>query len=93
MESTPLIDTITASMERAIKDAFAPVARLEMLKRQPFLKPEDVEELYSISKSTLKTWRSLKKGPKFYQTGGGPIRYTHEDIQAFLRLGAGNEQP
>jgi hypothetical protein len=72
-------------VENALKDIFAPVARLEALKRKPYLLPGEVHELYGISALTLSTKRSRGGGPDYVQLyKGATVTYTHESIQSYL---------
>lgn len=40
--------------------------------------------------STLRQWRFLSKGPKYYKCGGRSIVYLKEDLDAFLEQSAVN---
>jgi hypothetical protein len=74
----------SAAFDRALKEALAPVGRLEMLKCKPYLSPKEVSELYGISALSLSTWRSRGGGPDYMQPyKNGPVQYTHEAIRLF----------
>ena len=47
-----------------------------------YLTPVDLSEQLQISLSTLATWRSAGKGPKFYRMGG-LVRYHPDDVAAW----------
>ncbi len=49
-----------------------------------YLTPVDLSERLQISTSTLASWRSLGKGPKFYRMGG-LIRYQPEDVASWAK--------
>lgn len=49
-----------------------------------YLTPADLSERLQISLSTLATWRSQGKGPKFYRTGG-LIRYHPGEVAAWAK--------
>ena len=74
-------------VERVLTQIFQPLVELETIKRKITLSGKDVEKLYDIPESTLRTWRNKKRGPNFHQSAKGcPVIYTHEDIQNYLRL-------
>ncbi|WP_034638162.1 helix-turn-helix transcriptional regulator [Desulfovibrio cuneatus] len=58
-------------------------ARLEALRKQPLLTPDDVSELYHIPVSTLSTWRSRAKGPNYTKLEGS-IFYTSAQIEKWI---------
>jgi hypothetical protein len=75
-----------AAFEKALQSILASVVRLEMLKRKPYLTGKEVEELYTIPESSLRTWRTRGGGPKFFQPyENGPVRYEHNDIKDFMQ--------
>jgi len=47
------------------------------------LTPEDVANLLQVTVSTLQNWRYNGRGPIFSRMGG-IIRYTREDVNAFV---------
>ncbi|AIX99790.1 hypothetical protein ART_0192 [Arthrobacter sp. PAMC 25486] len=49
-----------------------------------YLTPTDLSARLQISLSTLGTWRSVGKGPKFYRMGG-LIRYHPDEVAAWAR--------
>ena len=76
----------SAAFDKAMKEVLAPVGRLEMLKCRPSITGKEVEELYGIPESSLRTWRSRGGGPKYYQdTEKATVLYEHDDIKAFKR--------
>lgn len=48
------------------------------------LTPEDVSQMYSVSKGTLGNWRCNRTGPRFFKVGKKKILYKLEDIQKFF---------
>jgi hypothetical protein len=75
-----------AAFDKAMKETLAPVGRLEMLKCKPSLTGKEVETLYGIPESSLRTWRCRGGGPKYYQPHEkGTVLYEHEDIKEFMR--------
>ncbi len=75
----------TTIAHSAIMQAFAPVARLEMLRRKEYLSTEEVAELYGVSKVTLDKWRSRSFGPAYTQfVERGDVFYKPKDVEAFF---------
>ncbi|MDR2504208.1 MAG: hypothetical protein LBD82_07515 [Deltaproteobacteria bacterium] len=75
-----------AAFEKAMKETLAPVGRLEMLKCKPSLTSKEVETLYGIPESSLRTWRCRGGGPRFCQPyEKGAVLYEHDDIRDFIR--------
>ena len=74
-------ETVRKHLEKA--------ARLEALRKQPLLTPEDVCQLYGIPVSTLATWRSRSKGPSYTKLEGS-VFYTAKQIEKWI---AANEIP
>ena len=50
------------------------------------LKPQEVADMFGISKETLNTWRATQRYPLPYVKIGGRVRYKAEDIQNWLSL-------
>lgn len=74
-----------AAFDKAMKETLAPVGRLEMLKSKPSLTSKEVQELYGIPESSLRTWRSRGGGPVFSQPyEKGTALYEHAAIKDFL---------
>ena len=74
-------ETVRQHLEKA--------AKLEALRKQPLLTPEDVCQLYGIPVSTLATWRSRSKGPSYTKLEGS-VFYTAKQIEKWI---AANEIP
>lgn len=53
------------------------------LRSQSMLTEAQASKMFGISKSTLRTWRWQKKGPRYYKSGR-MIRYKMEDIDTYL---------
>ena len=68
-------DTVRQYLETA--------AKLEALRKQPLLTPEDVYQLYGIPVSTMATWRSRSKGPSYTKLEGS-IFYTAKQIEKWI---------
>ncbi len=74
-----------AAVEKAVREAMAPAVRLEMLKNKLLLTGKEVEELYGIPASSLKTWRHRGCGPKCKQYDkGSRVFYEHAEIKNFI---------
>lgn len=48
------------------------------------LKEDQSAERMTVKVQTLRNWRHLGKGPPYIKVGGRAIRYSEEDIEAFL---------
>lgn len=51
-----------------------------LLGEAQLLKTEQVAELIGFAVQTLADWRLKEKGPKYYKTPGGDIRYKLADV-------------
>jgi hypothetical protein len=47
-------------------------------------KEESAANFLEVKKSTLQTWRSLGKGPKYIKISRRCVRYDPVDLEAFL---------
>jgi excisionase family DNA binding protein len=56
------------------------------------LTPKDAAELLELPQSTLATWRSEKRGPNFFKLCGNLVRYSQEDLDAWLEAQRVNTQ-
>jgi len=75
-----------AAVGEALKETLAPVGRLEMLKCKPFLTGKEVEDLYGLRESSLRTMRNRGGGPEYHQAfKGATVLYEHGDIMNFQR--------
>ena len=71
--------------EKVLRELLEPAARLEELKRKAFLSSKEVEILYGIPESTLRTLRCRGGGPDYHQQEKtSPVRYTHDAIKNFM---------
>ena len=52
-----------------------------------YLDTEDAADFLGVEESTLATWRSIEKGPRYLKQGK-IIRYKPEDLAAWLEEGA-----
>lgn len=76
---------LDTAIHDVLRELLAPVAELEILRRQECLTETEVEKLYSIPAATLRTKRSRGGGPAFRQGASkGAVYYTHTDIRAWL---------
>ncbi len=48
------------------------------------LKPKDVADLLAVSERTLERWRITGEGPRFVRLGSKVVRYTGEEVEAFV---------
>ena len=53
------------------------------LKSPRMLSEKQAAEIFGISPTTLRCWRWMKKGPKYYKVGGS-VRYDPADIDVYL---------
>jgi hypothetical protein len=47
--------------------------------------PEEVSQMFDISKGTLANWRSRLQGPKFYKVKKRKILYALNDVEDFFK--------
>ena len=81
IQGTPLQDMI----ESVLRQEISPVIRLEYLRRKPLLTPGEVEELFGIRESSLRTWRCRGGGPDYIQHGEkGSVHYDPKSIEKFI---------
>ena len=57
--------------------------------RGPLLSEEEAAELLCLSPATLKKWRRIRRGPRYYRLGSA-VRYKREDLEAFVSESAEN---
>ena len=48
------------------------------------LNEQQVSEMLGVSVASLRRWRLLRRGPRFFKLGSA-VRYSQEDINAWLR--------
>ncbi len=53
------------------------------LRSQNMLSEAKTSELFEIPQSTLRCWRSLGRGPKYYKAGRH-VKYDPADVDAYL---------
>lgn len=56
---------------------------------EPLLTDDEAATLLSLSVATLKKWRRIRRGPRYYRLGSA-IRYRREDLEAFISGSAAN---
>ena len=56
-----------------------------------YLDQQDAAEFLGVEESTLATWRSIEKGPRYLKQGK-IIRYKAEDLGAWLEQGEVNPE-
>jgi predicted DNA-binding transcriptional regulator AlpA len=54
------------------------------------LRPVDVEQRWSVSRSTLRRWAKAGIGPRPIRLTDGTVRYLAEQVEAFERALAGD---
>lgn len=61
----------------------------------PLLDTEELSHLIHITEPTLRYWRHIGTGPKYFRMGGRKVYYRREDIDAWLenQYAASNPQP
>jgi len=60
------------------------VVEIELIKRQDYLAPKEVEKIYRLNANTLAQWRSQGRGPA-YSKDGEVIRYRKKDIEDYMQ--------
>lgn len=85
-----------SSLQRAIRKAQQPsasapppadaidVAAATAGAMPALLKPKDVADLLAVSERTLERWRITGGGPRFVRLGSKVVRYTGEEVEAFV---------
>lgn len=48
------------------------------------LDEKEVSEILKISVNTLRNWRALRQGPRYFKVGKRAVRYRRSDIDAFV---------
>ena len=80
-------EEIARSMEETLERMLTPVVssigKIEILKRQEYLTPEEVEAVYGLKATTLANKRFRAQGPEFVKDGG-KILYSHKAARAYL---------
>ncbi len=56
---------------------------------EPLLTDDEAAHLLALSVATLKKWRRIRRGPRYYRLGSA-IRYRREDLESFLSGSAAN---
>ena len=56
-----------------------------------FISEAKLAELLDLSAQTIAKWRKASKGPKYTRVGG-TIRYSDEDVTAFIEAGTVDPQ-
>lgn len=55
----------------------------------PLLTEDDAAKLLNISPTTLKKWRRINRGPRYYRIGTA-VRYGHDDLEDYAKRSAMN---
>jgi predicted DNA-binding transcriptional regulator AlpA len=55
----------------------------------PFLDTDEVAEIVHMKPATLRYWRHVGKGPKFFKMGEHKVMYRQEDVEAWVMEQAG----
>jgi predicted DNA-binding transcriptional regulator AlpA len=50
----------------------------------PLLDTDELAELVHMTPATIRFWRHVGKGPKFFKMGGRKCFYRQEDVDAWL---------
>ena len=93
MSSTAIITTredleaIIGHILTAAPAAMPPeLVEMEIIKRQEWLTPKEVEKLYGLKARTLEGMRLQGRGPEYSQEGEkGAVFYSHKALQAYFR--------
>lgn len=51
--------------------------------REPLLTEEAAATVLNLAPATLKKWRRIRRGPRYYRLGSA-VRYKREDLEAFV---------
>jgi predicted DNA-binding transcriptional regulator AlpA len=51
---------------------------------QRLLTEREVAEILTVSIGSIRRWRMLNTGPRFYKIGGSAVRYKHEDVMSWM---------
>ena len=83
MDTQALAQALARELAPSIAPLFERAADLEALRRKPSLNSNEVEQLYGLKSTTLKTWRCRGRGPAYIKDGS-VILYDQRDLLAFL---------
>ena len=83
VDTEALARALAKEIGPAIAATFEDAARIETLRRRPYLNSEEVALLYGLNANTLKTWRCIGKGPAFIRDGR-VILYDQKDLQEYV---------
>lgn len=73
----------TALKEAPVKQSQLPVKTAVIA--QPLLRTQQVAEILGVAQRTVEFWRLTGKGPRYRRLGRQTIRYTLEDVNAFIQ--------
>ena len=54
------------------------------MNKLPMLDTDQLADFIHVSADTLRYWRHIGKGPKYFRMGGRKVFYRQEDIDAWL---------
>lgn len=78
-------EEFSSTLRNVLENMLQPVIDIEILRRKECLTAFEVETLYNIPETTLRTKRCRGGGPAFRQgVERGSVVYTHEDIKFWL---------
>jgi predicted DNA-binding transcriptional regulator AlpA len=52
----------------------------------PMLDTDELSDFIHISPDTLRYWRHMGKGPRYFKMGGRKVYYRQEDVDAWLKV-------
>jgi len=77
------LEEVRKELREAAREAFAPAAELEQLRRKLSVTQAQASKLTGIPEGTLKNMRSRREGPPFSRIGT-KIVYRTKDLEAYL---------
>jgi len=83
VDPNALAQALARELAPSIAPLFERAADLEALRRKLSLTSDEVERLYGLKSTTLKTWRCNGRGPAYIKDGG-VVLYDQRDLLAFL---------
>lgn len=64
-----------------------------MIEKQNTLTPHQAARYIGVSEGTLRLWRTIGKGPRFFRAGEKLVRYRQVDLDIWIEARLNTAQP